>query len=100
MPGEIPLAALAFRYRPRFRTIQVYPKSVARKHAQALALSIGRIPRLWQQKAFCEKCRTGGERAFIFLGGAAYESHAAEIRFLVPAGGDHEREEDGKRAVG
>jgi hypothetical protein len=44
--------------------------------------------------------RTGGERAFVFLGGAAYESHAAEIRFLVPAGGDLEREEDGKRAAG
>jgi hypothetical protein len=38
--------------RLRFRTFQVYPKSAARKHAQRLALSIGHIPRLWQQKAF------------------------------------------------
>jgi hypothetical protein len=30
----------------RFRTIQVCPKSAARKHAQALALSIGHISRL------------------------------------------------------
>jgi hypothetical protein len=34
---------------PRFRTIQVYPKSAARKHAQALALS----------KRFREVSKTG-----------------------------------------
>jgi len=42
------------RLTPRFRTIQVYPKSVARKHAQALALSIGRIPRLGNKRLFAE----------------------------------------------
>ena len=36
----------------RFRTIQVYPKSAARKHAQALALSKPHISRHWRQKAF------------------------------------------------
>src|SRR5262249_38154451 len=35
-----------------FRTFQVYPKSAARKHSQALALSNGHIPPYWRQKAF------------------------------------------------
>ena len=53
-------AALAFRYPLGFRTIQVRPKSAARKYAQGLALSIGHISRLWKQKAFC---RSVDERA-------------------------------------
>ena len=47
------------RLTPRFRTIQVCPKSAARKHAQALALSKGHIPRLWPQKAFSGSVKTG-----------------------------------------
>jgi hypothetical protein len=66
-----------------FRTIQVCPKSAARKHAQALALSIARIPRLWQQRLFAKvsKPLNRRQRSFVFLGGAVYESRAAEIRF-------------------
>jgi hypothetical protein len=41
----------------RFRTIQVCPKNAARKHVQALALSNGHIPRLWQQRAFLESVK-------------------------------------------
>jgi hypothetical protein len=43
----------------RFRTIQDCPKSVARKHIQALALSNAHIPLLWQQKAFSGSVKTG-----------------------------------------
>ena len=49
--------------------------AVDRSHPTALAT-----------KGFLRKCRTGGERAFVFLAGAAYESHAAEIRFAVSSG--------------
>jgi hypothetical protein len=58
----------------RCRTIQGRPKSAARKHAQALALSKGHIPRLWRQKAFSGSVKTGPlesgalplERAFVW----------------------------------
>jgi len=44
---------------PRFRTIQVCPKSAARKHAQALALSNAHISPYWQQRAFSGSVKTG-----------------------------------------
>ena len=50
---------LANQRASRFRTIQVYPKSAARKHAQALALSNAHISRLWRQRAFSESVKTG-----------------------------------------
>src|SRR6516162_8377810 len=74
--------AAAPRTRP-FRTFQVYPKSAAGKHAQALALSIGHISRLWQQRAFSESvdsARTlSSERAFVWQH-AGHEQNTPLIR--------------------
>ena len=50
---------------PRFRTIQVCPKSAARKHSQALALSKPHISRHWRQKTFPGSVENG--RAVLTL---------------------------------
>src|SRR5262249_12201284 len=78
---------------PRFRTIQVCPKSVARKHAQALALSNAHIPVLWRQKAFSGRVKIGASaRSSGTIGGmgiplrpAPDEMIRAERRALLRA---------------